>query len=135
MSANSQTDDRPVLTSLVTGIIDDAQNLIGQQLALFQHEIKEDFHRTKEAVLPLAVGMGIAFIGLVLLGVMAAHLLPWIWPRLPLWAGFAIVGGVFTILGGGLICWAKKQFDAFNPLPDKTLASLKENVQWIATPK
>jgi hypothetical protein len=130
MAVNLQTDERPGLTNLVTGILDDAQKLIGQQLALFQHELKEDLYKTKQAAFPLVLGLGIVLVGVVLFGVMLAHLLSSIW-QLPLWAGYAIAGGVLVILGGGLIYWGKKQFDAFNPLPDKTFDALKENVQWI----
>lgn len=122
----------PALTTLVSGIISDGQKLIGQQLSLFQHEIKEDLRKTKNAAIPMAVGLAIALIGITLFGVMIGYLLPWIWPQLPLWAGFGIAAALISAIGAGLILWGKTQFDAFNPLPDKTLDALKENVQWVS---
>jgi len=68
-------------------------------------------------------------LGLVMLCVMLAYLLQDLF-HLPTWGGFAIVGGALALLGGALILWGKKHFDAFNPLPDKTVEGLKENIQW-----
>lgn len=137
MAVDFETDVRadpesPALTTLVSGIIGDAQKLMGQQLSLFQHEIKEDLRKTKNAAIPLIIGLAIALIGVGLLGVMVGNLIHWLWPQLPLWVGFGISGVLVLCIGGGLIAWGKTQFDAFNPLPDKTLDALKENVQWVS---
>ena len=132
MAVDFETDTggSPGVTTLVSGIVSDAQKLLAQQLSLFQHEIKEDLRKTKNAALPLVIGIVIALIGVTLLGIMVGHLLPWIWPQLPLWAGFGIAAGLTLAIGGALVIWGKTQFDSFNPLPDKTLEALKENVQW-----
>ena len=126
-----QTEDAPAVTTLVSGIVHDAQQLLGQQLQLFQHEIKSDLRKTKDAAIPVAIGAGIVLVGIVLFGVALGYLLPWIWPQLPLWAGFAIAAALLGLVGGALIFWGKKQFDAFTPLPTKSLEALKENVQWV----
>jgi hypothetical protein len=126
-----QTEDAPAVTTLVSGIVHDAQQLLGQQLQLFQHEIKSDLRKTKDAAIPIAIGAGIVLVGIVLFGVALGHLLSWIWPQLPLWACFAIAAALMAVVGGALVYWGKKQFDAFNPLPEKSLEALKENVQWV----
>lgn len=129
--AVQETETSPPLTTLVSGIINDAQQLMAQQLSLFQHEIKADLRKTRDAAIPMMIGVAVAMVGVVLLGVMLGHFLPWIWPNLPLWAGFAIASAIMLAIGGGLIFWAKTQFDSFTPLPAKSLEALKENVQWI----
>jgi len=105
--------------------------LIGQQLKLFQVEIRNDTRRTIAATIPMLIGGLLCLVAVMILAVMAAHLIAWAWPEtVPLWGGYAIVGGVLAILGIALVFWGKAQFSKFNPLPDQTMEGLKENLQW-----
>jgi len=134
MDSNLQTKDEPGLASLLTGIVNDAQELFRQQLVLFRREVAEDFEKTRAAGVVLLAGAGVAMVGGILLCLALVYLLNWAAPNLPLWACYAIVGGVGTVLGVILIYQAKAQFASFNPLPDKTADALRENLQW-KTPK
>jgi len=116
---------------LVTGIVNDLQELLKQNLALFKVEVREDFKKTKESVAALGVGIGLAALGGLLLVLMLVYLLWWAVPALPLWACFGIVGGVLTGAGFALYMRGKKKLESFNPLPDESAEALKENVQWI----
>jgi hypothetical protein len=122
-------------TTLVSGIIADAQHLIQQQLAMFRQEIRDDLRKSKEAGLSLAAGIVIALAGSVLVLVMLPLLLHWSSPELPLWACFGIVGAVITALGGVLVYAGVKKFESFNPLSDKSIAALKENLKWTTNRK
>src|SRR5688572_9055041 len=86
---NGQTGNvpAPVLTPLVAGIVDDVQNLIKQQLTLFQTEITHDLKRTRNATIPMIAGGLVAMLAVIVLLIGLAHLLCWIWPTLPLFAG------------------------------------------------
>ena len=88
--------------------------------------------RTLAATVPIIVGGVVCLLAGILLSVMLAHLLNYLWPETipPLWGGYAIVGGMLAALGGGLVFWGKAQFTKFNPLPDQTVEGLKENIQW-----
>ena len=121
---------QPGVTTLVSGIIQDAQKLLRQQLTLFQVEFKNDTRRTIAASVPLVVGILMSLAAGIILAIMVAHLLPWIWPRLPLWGGFAIVGASLAVVGATLVLKGKSRFAAFNPLPEQSLEGLKENIQW-----
>lgn len=122
---------QPGLASLVGGIVQDAQSLIHQQLTLFQVEIKNDTRRTIAATVPILIGGVVCLVAAILLAVMLAHLIHALWPQtIPLWGGYAIVGGALAALGVGLVLWGKAQFAKFNPLPDQTVEGLKENIQW-----
>jgi len=123
------------LTQLVSGIITDAQELLKQQLALIRQEVKEDFHKTKEAGLALLGGAVIALVGGILLCLMLVYLLSWAAPDLPLWICFGLVGAPIAALGGALVYTGIAKFRSFNPLPDQSAQELKENVKWITNPK
>lgn len=123
------------MTELVSGIVGDVQDLIKQQFALFKRELREDLHRTKATVLFLAIGGAVLAVGGILLSLMAVHLLNWAYPTLPLWSCYAIVGGSFAVVGGLMFYTGYQRLKSNNPLPNETVAALKENVQWIANPK
>jgi len=135
MANDAHTGTEPSVTTLVTGIINDAQELIKQQMALVRTEIQEDFRKTKEGALSLALGLGIAALGGLLLCFMLVHLLYWAVPQVTLWGWFGIVGGVLAAAGAGLIYAGSKTFESFNPLPDQSARALKENVQWLTNRK
>jgi hypothetical protein len=135
MANDLHTGSEPSLTGLVAGIINDAQELLKQQMALFKQEIKDDVRKTKEAALALSAGLGIVVVGGLLLCVMLVHFLNWAVPSLPLWSCYGIVGIVFVACGGALLYAGKKRFESFNPLPEQSVGALKENVQWIMNPK
>lgn len=119
------------ITSLVSGIVQDAQDLVRQQLKLFQVEIRNDTRRTIAATIPMLIGGLLSLVAVMILAVMAAHLIAWAWPEhVPLWGGYAIVGGTLAVLGMALVFWGKAQFSKFSPLPDQTMEGLKENIQW-----
>jgi len=117
------------LARLATGIVEDAQALLKQQLTLFQVELKNDLRRTRNAAIPLLIGVAVCGLAALCLCVMLALLLATALV-LPWWAGFAIVGGALALIGGAMVVVGKTKFDAFNPLPDKTVEGIKENIQW-----
>jgi len=127
--------DDPSVTKLVTGIVGDVQELIKQQVALVRVEVRDDFAKTKTALSSLAIGAGVMLLGIILACLMIVYALNAAWPELPLWACYAIVGGVLLALGAILLYAGKKKFDTFNPLPDQSFQALKENLQWQKNPK
>jgi len=141
MANEVQSPPEPSVTALVSGIINDAQELFKQQVALFRQEIRSDLHKTKEAMIALVWGAGACVLAILPLCLMAVHLLHWLTSppgidpaAIPLWGCYGIVGGVLVALGAGLIYAGVRRFQSFNPLPDESAAALKENVQWITNP-
>jgi len=133
MSANLQTESGPSVAELVTGIVHDAQNLLGQQLALFKQEVREDIQKARDAALSLALASGLLFVGAIMLCLMCAYLLHEV-AQLPLWGCFAIVGGVLTVVGGILAYIGREQLRTVSPLPEKTAKGLEENLEWKTKP-
>ena len=123
----------PTLTQLVSGIADDAQRLIRQQYQMLRAEVKEDIRRTKTALAYMSVGIVATLIAVMFLAVALPLVLN---DTLNLeahpWAGWAIVGGVLLVVGLIGLFAGKRVFEKNNPLPDKTLNALEENLSWIA---
>jgi CHASE3 domain sensor protein len=134
MATDLQSHPQPSVTSLVSGIIADAQDLIKQQVALVRTEIKEDVNKSISGAIWLASGAGVAAMGALLLCTMLALLLDWYIPELHWWGGFAIVGGVLTVAGLALLYAAIKKFESIKAMP-QTVQALKETVEWQTNQK
>lgn len=135
MIDNVQTTTDGTMTSLVRGIVDDAQDLIRQQFTLLKVEVQQDMRKTSEAATSLAVGLAVCLIGLILLSFMLVYLLHAAFLDVPLWVWFGVVGGGITAIGVGLAVIAIVKFRSFNPLPDETAKALEENLAWTMKPK
>jgi hypothetical protein len=125
----------PSVTTLVSGIIGDVQDLLKQQFDLLKHEVREDIRKTKNAILVAGLGVGFGLVGAVLLGLMFVYLLALTEAAPPLWVCFGICGGVILVVGIVLYVVGVAKFNSFNPLEDGTAQTIKENVQWITNPK
>jgi uncharacterized membrane protein YqjE len=122
------------VTDLVTGIVSDLHDLIKQQLALFRSEVRNDLHKTKEAAIPMLIGVAFALAGAGLLVLMLVHLLHWATP-IPLWGCYAIVGVASWLVGGALYFGGRKKLESIHPLQEESAQALKENVRCLMNPK
>jgi len=141
MATEVQNHSEASVTSLVSGIVSDIQDLVKQQLELTRREIEADLRKTKEAASILALGLGIAFLGAIPFCLMLVHLLHWLTSptpmdpaRLPLWACHGVVALVLLVIGGSLAAVGRQKFNTVRPL-ETTTEALKENVQWLTKPK
>jgi hypothetical protein len=132
MTPNLHSSSEPTLTSIVSGIIIDFQELIKQQLNLLRTEVAADLHKTKEASAALVLGGGALLIGCALLCVAVVQLLIAFVP-LPPWASYLLVGGVVAALGVVLTLVGWNQFRSIRA--DQTVKAIKENLEWKTNPK
>jgi len=142
MATEVQNSSDQSLSTLVGGIVRDVQDLVKQQRELTRREIEDDLRKSSEAASLFGVGIGICFLGGLSLCWMLVHLIHWLSsphgtdPALfPLWACFAVVGGVLAILGWEVTYAGRRKFQSINPLHNPATQALKENVQWLTTPK
>lgn len=142
MATDLQNPVEPSTTSLVTGIIDDMQDLVKQQVALTKKELTGEFHKAFEAVVLYALGGAILFIGVLILCLSVVHLTHWAGSplsldpaRIPLWGCYAIVGAPLTIIGGALTWMGRAKLQSIHPLDNPATEALKENVQWATNTK
>jgi protein-S-isoprenylcysteine O-methyltransferase Ste14 len=118
------------VASLLGGIVNDAQELVRKEIALARQEIREEIGNAKDAGIRLGIAIGVLAVGGLLLVLMLAQaladLLNW-----PTWAGYGVVGVVLAIAGYILLSSAQKRMKQINPVPEKTVETMKENVEWI----
>lgn len=125
----------PSISSLVGGIITDAQVLIRQEMQLARREIQDEVQKAKMAALSLAAGVGVLFFGAMLLCFMLVNLLYWatnpIHEQFPLWAWYGIVGGALAVVGLLLLYGARTKAGQIHLVPPQTAETMRENVRWI----
>jgi hypothetical protein len=132
----AQRANDPSLSSLVGGIIDDAQKLIEQQLTLLKHDVRKDIQHAKDTAVLLGAGVGVLAAAGLLLLFMLVHLLEWLArPNLELWHCFGIVGGAVALIGAVVLYTGKKKLDTLNVVPEESAEALKENLQWQTNPR
>jgi hypothetical protein len=124
------------------GIINDIGDLIRHEIRFARTEFREDLRKTRQAATVLTLGVGTAVIGAVLLALMLVYLINWLslpagttTEGIPLWGCFGIVSAVFLVIGSVVAYMGCEMFKSFNPLPDKTAQTIKENVEWMANSK
>ncbi len=122
------------VTHLVSGIIDDAHELLRQQIALFKHEVQQDLKRAKKMSISFAASCIVCAVAGLMLSLMLVYLLSWAAPGLPLWVCFGIVAAAFAGMGAGLFFFGKEKLDEIVP-PEESLKAMKENLQWTTKAK
>jgi len=117
------------MTDLVTGIVNDAQRLLRQQIDMLKSEFHEDLRRTKQAT----VFGGLGIVGLTVGAMSLVFCLVYVLhdkAGFQMWASWGIIGGIFLAAGVVLGLMGRNMFESFNPLPDKTFHALQENLSW-----
>jgi hypothetical protein len=113
------------ITSLVRGVLDDARDLIREEVALAKAEARVEIGRVTSAVAQFGAAAVAGWFALmfilcaVALGIPAA--LQW-----PAWTGFGIVGVLLGIVAGVMFMTARAAARRVEPMP-RTIASVKEN--------
>lgn len=134
MATNLQTDSRQGVGELVSGIVQDAQELVSQQMRLFKQEVRQDFRNARDGLCLLGVAAVVLLVASLLLGLMLVHLVQWLAPSWPMWGCFALVGGVFVAIGAPLAYLGYEKIRSRNILPDESAKALEESLEWKTKP-
>jgi uncharacterized membrane protein YqjE len=115
--------------SILRGAITDVGDIVKAEISLAKLEIAED-----AKALGRTLPIGTAGLVLALFGVaLALHAIAMgLGVVLPVWAGYLITAAIAIGGGAALLAWAvgrMKDWRSF--VPERTIASLEENGQWI----
>jgi hypothetical protein len=121
---------RPSIGALLTGPLDDCRTLIRQEYRLLKDEISTELSELKATIVAFVVGLLLLGASAWLFLLAVVHLLHEL-AGLPLWASYGILG--LLTLAGSLLCMkiGRGTAKTFNPIPIRTIHSLKEDTQWI----
>ncbi len=132
MSENHQADAQPGVASLVGGILDDAQTLVRQEVALAQREVALAWDKAKTGAALLSVALAVFAVSGVLLGFMLVRFLhQYLLPDHE-WVCFGIVGGLVGILGGVLLYRGLTEINKVHLTLSQSAESLREDAQAVS---
>jgi uncharacterized membrane protein YqjE len=129
MDTRSPQPAAPSLAALLGGIMQDAKDVLVQELTLAKLEGHEELGQIKTAALLLGIGLGVAAVGGILLSLMLVHVLA-AYADVPLWGCYGIVGSVLAVLGWVLLASGKYKVEEIDVMP-QTVETMKENAQWL----
>src|SRR5262245_60658942 len=126
MPENVQTETGPSITALVSGIVNDAQQLIRQEIALARRAVTQELNKTTRAAAAFAAAAAVGVLSVVLLSLMLVYLLNWLTnDTLPVWACYGIIGGLYLAVALILFYTGKSKAEQINLVPPQTAETLK----------
>jgi len=113
--------------ALLSDILGDLHVIVRGEVRLAKAEIREEIAKAKRGVVLLVAG-GFVLAAALGCGLLAAiYGLATVWPP---WAAALAVGGGTAVLGAVLALSGKKHIESVELPPQKTAASVRENLQW-----
>lgn len=114
---------------LVDRLVGDLLRLLDQKLALLKIELNEQFTAAVRAFLFLAIGGVVVGLGLLFFAIALALWVGEVINTIP--GGFALVAGVFTVVGGILLMTMKGKLSQQRFVPKETVQELRRDAEWI----
>lgn len=99
MLKNIKEEANTVIFPLLGGIVDDAQALIHQEIALAKIEAKQEIARIQTTIVSLIIGSGLSLLGCFFLCFGLVQLIRVSLPNLPFWLSYCLVALIPGILG------------------------------------
>src|SRR5687768_954918 len=129
--------DAEGLPTLFSRLGDDVMELFNSQLALFKVEIKEEASAYARGVTTIAVGAVIAVVGFALLNVAIAFAVSTLFAQANFSQpasyalGFVVTGAFYLIVGAILVMLMKNRLAKQDLVPQRTVAELRKDKQWL----
>jgi uncharacterized membrane protein YqjE len=120
------TSDRSI-AEVLQDILRNVQEIIRSEVRLAKTEAREEISKAKSAGLLVGAGVMCGAFATFFLLLTIVYALATV---LPYWAAALIVTTVLAIIAAVVLSAGLKQFKRVNPVPDKTIESVKENVEW-----
>ena len=115
------------ISDILQDVLRNLQDIVRSEVRLAKTEVRQEIVKAKSAALLMAAGAlcGVfALFFLLLAGVYALSLV------VPGWAAALIVTGALMLIAAITVVAGLKQFKRIHPTPEKTVGTMKENVEW-----
>ena len=121
------TPNRP-LSDVLQDILKNLQELIRSEFKLAKTEVAQDTKAAAFSAVWLVAGAVCGLTAWAFLLWTAAFALAQV---VPLWLATLLVAGAMAAAAAVLVMVGRRKIRHLQPVPDRTLASVKENLQWI----
>ena len=122
-------DERTSIPALIKSLLDDARDLIREELQLFRAELRDEVSALQTVAIAFAAAAFVGLLGAMLLAVALggaiAYVLHW-----PAWTGYGIVAVLCLAGGYGLCLYARARMRVIRAIPNTT-DTMKENLAWM----
>lgn len=122
--SNPTPENETSAVGLIRQLAHEVPALLTKELALAKAEIKETVETAKAGVAAVGMGAIVMLAGLIIVLLAAVYALANIMQP---WLAALIVGAVAMVVGFIMIQSGKKQFDASNLTPERTVSSLQKD--------
>ena len=134
--AGRQGDDES-LPGLLGRVGEDLATLLDAKLGLLKIEIEEDIRACARGGVAIGVGSVIAAVGFGLLNVGIGFVISALFektqlsPPMKYALGFLMTGVIYLLLGGEIILLNKKRLARRRIMPERSIAELQKDKQWL----
>ena len=125
------------LPGLLGRVGEDLATLLDAKLSLLKIEIEEDIRAYARGGFVIGAGSVIAAVGFALLNVGIGFLISALFENTQLSQpmkyalGFLITGAIYLLFGGGVIILNKKRLAGRGIVPERSIAELQKDKQWL----
>jgi uncharacterized membrane protein YqjE len=112
---------------VLQNIVGNIQEIIRSEFSLAKIEIKQEASQAKAPVIMGFIG---GALGLYALGFLLFTAVLGMATVMPIWIAALIVGAALAVVSIALLSAASKRLKQVHKVPERTIESLKENVQW-----
>ena len=125
----AEYDQHTSIPALIKGLLDDARDLIREELQLARAEIREEISALQTVAIAFVIAAVVGVLGAMLLSIAFGGALAY-FLRWPPWAGYGAVAVLFLAAGWGLCLYARGRLRAIRAIPNTT-ETIKENLAWM----
>ncbi|HTS65030.1 MAG TPA: phage holin family protein [Candidatus Acidoferrales bacterium] len=118
--------DRPV-SEITRDIIRDAARIIRAEVRLVRSELGESARAAAEAGRGFAVTAVAGFLSAACFTTACVVALALF---VPLWLSALVIGILLALVAGGAFTWSRQKLIEIDPVPHRTLETLKEDLEW-----
>jgi len=121
------TSNGRTMTEVLQDIVANIQEIVRSEFRLAKVEIHEETTKAVRSSIPLVIGVLLSLyaLGFILLAVV--HALSMV---VDAWLATLIVGAAVLVISMILVSVGRKRFKQVKVVPEKTVVTVKENVQW-----
>jgi fructose-specific phosphotransferase system IIC component len=125
----AEYDERTSIPGLIKGLLDDARDLIREEIQLARAEIREEVAGLQTVAIAFGVAAVVGLLGGMLLAIALGGALAYAL-RWPSWAGYGIMAVIFLAAGWGLCLYGRARLRVIRAIPNTT-ETMKENIAWM----